>query len=112
MVLLAVVGLLQLVPLVPGTSSSPGTHHSLQLPKPPYRMFAFAYNATAGGPDCKRSDNKYHNYHCDNETTTTAIPADVLYPPHTYNLLNPSECYNTTAPLADWLNRRMHGVHH
>ena len=101
MAMLAVAGLV----LLP-TSSSAATHQNLLLPRPPYRMFAFAYNATAGGPDCKRSDNKYHKYYCDNKTTTTAIPTDVLYPPHTYNLLNPSECYNTTTPLADWLNQR------
>lgn len=76
------------------------------LPRPPFRMFSFAYNATAGGPDCKRSDSRHHNYYCDNKTTATAIPADVLYPSHTYNLLNPAECYNTTAPLTDWLNKR------
>ena len=76
------------------------------LPRPPYRMFSFAYNATAGGPDCKRSDNKYHTRYCDNKTTDTAIPTDVLYPRHTYNLLNPAECFNTTTPLAKWLNKR------
>jgi hypothetical protein len=36
----------------------------------------------------------------------TAVPTDTLYPPHTYNLNNPAECFNTTAPLADWLNER------
>ena len=96
--------LLLLLPTV--TTAAPGAHHTSLLPRPPYRMFAFAYNATAGGPDCKRSDTKSHNYYCDNKTTTTAIPTDVLYPPQTYNLLNPAECYNTTKPLADWLNNR------
>ena len=85
---------------------APPPAHRYLLPRPPYRMFSFAYNATAGGPDCKRSDSRYHNYYCDNKTTTTAIPTDALYPPHTYNLLNPAECFNTTTPLADWLNRR------
>ena len=38
----------------------------------------------------------------------TAVPTDALYPSHTYNLNNPTECFNTTVPLADWLNE--HGV--
>jgi hypothetical protein len=69
-------------------------------------MFSFAYNATAGGPACKRSESRPVHYHCDNHTTPTAIPPDLLYPPHTYNLLNPAECFNTTAPLTQWLSQR------
>jgi hypothetical protein len=103
---LCVARLLVLLLLPTVTTAAPGAHRTSLLPRPPYRMFAFAYNATAGGPDCKRSDTKSHNYYCDNKTTTTAIPTDVLYPPQTYNLLNPAECYNTTKPLADWLNNR------
>jgi hypothetical protein len=97
--LLLAAGLLLLLP------TSAGTHHSL-LPRAPYRMFAFAYNSTAGGPHCAKSDSGSGRHYCDNETVATAIPADKLYPPHTYNLLNPAECYNTTTPLADWLNKR------
>ena len=76
------------------------------LPRPPYRMWSFAYNATAGGPHCGRTDNRPTRYYCDNKTAATAVPADMLYPPSTYNLLNPAECFNATAPLAEWLNRR------
>jgi len=88
------------------TPPPPPAGHRYLLPQPPYRMFSFAYNATAGGPDCKRSGNHFHSYYCDNKTTTIAIPTDVLYPPHTYNLLNPAMCFNTTTPLVNWLNKR------
>jgi len=40
------------------------------------------------------------------ETASLCGQQDWLYPPHTYNLNNPAECYNTTAPLSDWLNAR------
>eukprot|EP01052_Picozoa_sp_SAG31_P018854 SAG31_NODE_1352_length_8668_cov_38.573229_6_plen_198_part_00 len=73
------------------------------LPHPPYRMWSFAYNATTGGPECKRSQSRPVHYYCDN---ATADYKEELYPPNSYNLLNPAECFNTTQPQARWLAQR------
>jgi hypothetical protein len=80
-------------------------------PSPPYRMWAFAYNATAGGPNCTMS--KHRQWSCTQPPVPTATPVDTLYPPHTYNLLNPRGCYplstseeNSTTLLTRWLKRR------
>ena len=80
-------------------------------PRPPYRMWAFAYNATAGGPNCTKS--KHRTYSCTQPPVPTATPVDTLYPPHSYNLLNPGACYplSTTAEksttlLTRWLKDR------
>ena len=60
-------------------------------PSPPYRMWAFAYNATAGGPNCTMS--KHRQWSCTQPPVPTATSVDTLYPPHSYNLLNPGACY-------------------
>jgi hypothetical protein len=94
--------------LLLSATSSPAVAPQYLMPKPPYRMFSFAYNTTAGGPDCHRDHSVASGFSCSNKSSTgpTVIPTDVLYPPHTYNLLNPAECYNTTTALASWLNQR------
>ena len=81
------------------------------VPRPPYRMWSFAYNATAGGPTCVK--DKHNNVNCSAAEEATAVPADDLYKPHSYNLLNPGNCYpksNTTeqssALLSHWLADR------
>eukprot|EP01052_Picozoa_sp_SAG31_P003171 SAG31_NODE_119_length_23948_cov_9.957105_18_plen_253_part_00 len=80
-------------------------------PRPPYRMWAFAYNATAGGPDCTK--DRHRRWSCNNETLPTETAVDRLYPPHSYNLLNPGSCYplskgdeNSTLLLTSWLKKR------
>jgi hypothetical protein len=72
------------------------------LPHPPFRMWSFAYNATAGGPDCGHTDNRIAHWYCRNATKFR----QQLYPKNSYNLLNPAECRNTTKPLAKWLETR------
>ena len=90
-------------------------HHHL-LPRAPYRMNSFSYNATAGGPSCTLGygpDGRHWRCNATASPDETVVPVDKLYPPNAYNLLNPGFCYpngntteNTTGLLADWLDKR------
>jgi hypothetical protein len=81
------------------------------MPRPPYRMWSFAYNATAGGPACAK--DKHNKVNCTATPAATEVPVDKLYPAHSYNLLNPGTCYpksNTSERsselLSQWLADR------
>ena len=78
------------------------------LPLPPFRMWSFAYNTTTSGPVCSNVLGNPLADHCApaNKTTPSAMPIDALYPPHTYNLVNPDICWSSTKPLTSWLNQR------
>jgi hypothetical protein len=85
-----------------GSRQAPISAEALR-PRPPYRMWAYAYNSTAP-VDCFEDGNGHQT--CGNRSIATAVPTDYLYPPHTYNLNTPAECFNTTQPLATWLAKR------
>jgi hypothetical protein len=92
-------------------AAAPPTQHL--LPRPPYRMMSFAYNTTAGGPQCTRDSHRRWSCNASAPPDKTAVPVDTLYPPNTYNLLNPGFCYpnsntteRTTGVQSDWLDKR------
>ena len=81
------------------------------MPRRPYRMWAFGYNATAGGPTCV--EDKHHRVNCTASRRATAVPVDQLYSARSYNLLNPGTCYpksnaseQSTVLLSQWLAGR------
>lgn len=78
-----------------------------------FAVWSFSYNATEGGPECSRDNHRHWSCNTSAPPDATAVPVDKLYPPHTYNLLNPGFCYpnsntteNTTGALSDWLDER------
>ena len=86
-------------------------HPTYLMPHPPYRMWAFGYNATAGGPTCVTDE--HHRVNCSESRAATSVPVDQLFPAHSYNLLNPGTCYpksntseGSTALLSQWLASR------
>jgi hypothetical protein len=95
------------VPASPATSDFTSDDVPTYLmPGPPYRMWSFAYNATAGGPTCVR--DKRHEVNCSASQEPTVVPVDDLYRSHSYNLLNPGSCYpksNTTEQSSTLLSR-------
>ena len=70
-------------------------------PVPPYRMWAFAYNFS-GGLFCNTTNGTFE---CDpTHHVPTAVPIARLYPPHTYNIINPGRC--SSLEEVAWLGQR------